>query len=450
MLWAALILFQPLPAHEKARFHVLVDTDGDPGDLRALCMMLADQEFEVIAISAVAGEQAPEVTLTNVRSLLQQFGHEGIPLAGESVNEAVELILHETELEPMPVDIVALGPLTNIAAAVSRMPTIAGEINTLFWAGPEINSEGFSKNKNTEELDEGENTREVDKVKGSGIDTEVISAGKATIADPALFLYQLRTSTSPYSNAVLELSLSEMEQEGDKGGTVWIGGESIPLYMVHPDYFARRHRDGLYGEAVLSPGAPAGTAILEILNSEKEDKSIIFSRFPSDPSLLEPDVAAIASEVIQKYGPKEWRIVALTNEFHEHLGIYSILGAKMGLRAREYFHVGLDELTILSFAGLTPPLSCMNDGLQVSTGATLGHGTIQVDQESVFPGAKFSFKDRQIMVTVREEIRNKIGDEVQYGVRTYGFETEEYWDYIRSLALKYWLEYSRYDLFLIE
>jgi len=59
VLWAALILFQPLMAHEKARFHVLFDTDGDPGDLRALCMMLADQEFEVIAISAVAGEQAP-------------------------------------------------------------------------------------------------------------------------------------------------------------------------------------------------------------------------------------------------------------------------------------------------------------------------------------------------------------------------------------------------------
>jgi pyrimidine-specific ribonucleoside hydrolase len=439
VLWAALILFQPLPAHEQARFHVLVDTDGDAGDLRALCMMLADPEFEVIAISAVAGEQAPEVTLGRVRSLLQQFGHEGIPLAGEYVNEAVELILHETDLEPMPVDIVAMGPLTNIAAAVSRMTSIAGEINTLFWTGPEISLESIT-----------ENTREIEKVRESGIPIEAISTGQAAISDPALFLDQLRNSTSPYSKAVLELSLQGVKPEGETSGMIRIGGESIPLYMVRPGCFTRRHLDGLDCEAVLSPGVPAGAAILEMLNGEKEDKSIIFTRFPSDPSLLEPDVAAIAPEVVQKYGPKEWRIVALTNEFHEHLGIYSILGAKMGLRAREYFHVGLDELTILSFAGLTPPLSCLNDGLQVSTGATLGHGTIQVDRENTFPGAKFSFKDRPIMITVREEIRNKIRDEVQYGVRTYGPETKEYWDYIRSLALKYWFEYNRYDLFLIE
>ena len=77
---------------------------------------------------------------------------------------------------------------------------------------------------------------------------------------------------------------------------------------------------------------------------------------------------------------KEWKIVVLTNEFHEHMGIYSILGAKMGLRAREYFHLGIDELEILSFAGSTPPVSCLNDGLQVSTGATLGHGTITLGE----------------------------------------------------------------------
>jgi formylmethanofuran dehydrogenase subunit E len=51
-------------------------------------------------------------------------------------------------------------------------------------------------------------------------------------------------------------------------------------------------------------------------------------------------------------------------QFHEHLGIYSILGAKMGFRAREYFNVGIDELKIKSFVGSRPPVSCLNDGLE--------------------------------------------------------------------------------------
>jgi pyrimidine-specific ribonucleoside hydrolase len=35
-------------------------------------------------------------------------------------------------------------------------------------------------------------------------------------------------------------------------------------------------------------------------------------------------------------------------------------------------------LEVLSHAGTKPPISCLNDDLQVSTGATLGHGTIPI------------------------------------------------------------------------
>jgi pyrimidine-specific ribonucleoside hydrolase len=158
-------------------------------------------------------------------------------------------------------------------------------------------------------------------------------------------------------------------------------------------------------------------------------------------------VATIAGGVIARHGLKEWKIVVLTNEFHEHLGIYSILGAKMGLRAREYFHVGIDELNIVTFAGSNPPVSCMNDGLQSSTGATLGHGTIELGDGTVYPSARFAFKNFQIQLTVRKEIRSQIKKDVGYGVQTYGLNSPEYWTYIRELALKYWLELDRFDIF---
>ena len=201
---------------------------------------------------------------------------------------------------------------------------------------------------------------------------------------------------------------------------------------------------------------------MRVQDGDREDSCVVFSRFPTDPSLFREDVVPIAGRIIEKHGLKEWKIAVLTNEFHDHLGIYSILGAKMGLRVREYFDAGLDELFIVSGAGSQPPLSCMNDGLQVATGATLGHGTIIVagkkdmpETEKAFPGerpspmARFYYKDRAIEVSVKKEVREKIRMDVVHGVEKYGTETPEYWEYIRVLALQYWLELNRNEIFEI-
>jgi len=232
------------------------------------------------------------------------------------------------------------------------------------------------------------------------------------------------------------------------------GDACVPLYMLYPEHFSEESESKGQGSqdrqsASLEPGADTWLSILEVLESDREDKSILFSRFPVDPVLFEPDVAAIAGDVIAWHGLKEWKIVVLTNEFHEHLGAYSLMGAKMGLRAREYFHVGIDELTISSSAGSKPPVSCMNDGLQASTGATLGHGTITLAEGEVTPSARFTFKSRTVEINIRSDIRDRIRKDVSYGVQTFGLETPEYWAYIRELSLKYWLEFSRFDIFEI-
>lgn len=39
--------------HYKARYHVIIDTDGGMDDLRAICMLLASEQTEVIAITCV-------------------------------------------------------------------------------------------------------------------------------------------------------------------------------------------------------------------------------------------------------------------------------------------------------------------------------------------------------------------------------------------------------------
>jgi len=181
------------------------------------------------------------------------------------------------------------------------------------------------------------------------------------------------------------------------------------------------------------------------------DARVVFSRIPRDRSSFQEDIAPLINQIIARHGEQEWEIVVLTNEFHRHLGIYSILGAKMGLAAREHFHVGLDEVTILSHAGQRPPISCLNDGLQVSTGATLGHGTIRIaDVSAPKPKAQFTHDDQSITLALKQVYWDQIQSELRQTIETHGLKTPEYWDAVRRLGLKYWLQWSRQDLFDIE
>ena len=73
-------------------------------------------------------------------------------------------------------------------------------------------------------------------------------------------------------------------------------------------------------------------------------------------------------EVIRRYGTDEWRACVLTNEIHGHLGIFSIMGVKMAMLALELLGTDRDTLNVISFTGSHPPYSCLNDGIQISTG----------------------------------------------------------------------------------
>ncbi|MBU1473588.1 MAG: hypothetical protein KJ768_01790, partial [Acidobacteria bacterium] len=61
----------------KAKYHLIIDTDGALDDLRALCLFMASADFEIQAITTSDGVLSPAQALEKVRSLLEHFGHEG-------------------------------------------------------------------------------------------------------------------------------------------------------------------------------------------------------------------------------------------------------------------------------------------------------------------------------------------------------------------------------------
>ena len=182
----------------------------------------------------------------------------------------------------------------------------------------------------------------------------------------------------------------------------------------------------------------------------------------------DPAIEAMAERTIARWGKEEWRAVILTNEIHGHIGIYSTIGAKMGIYVLELLSRlcnKAEELKVLSFAGSRPPVSCFNDGLQISTGATLGHGAIEIAKSSAESKehadarveAIFRFraicgteaKEMQLRVWLKEELKQQIAGDIANAVKQYG-HTPDYWLQVRRLALDYWQQWNRAEIFETE
>ena len=178
-----------------------------------------------------------------------------------------------------------------------------------------------------------------------------------------------------------------------------------------------------------------------------EPRSMInFRKFPTDPSLFRDELRPYVSKIVKKHGLEEWKAVVLTNELHHHMGLWSIVGAKMGVRAREILVVPFDGIDVVSSAGVKPPYSCLNDGLQVSTGASLGRGTIKVidtDQLSV----DFSSKGKKVTMKVKQEIVKEIERVIKDCSDKYIFQSPRYFRELDKISAEYWLKWDRSSLF---
>jgi formylmethanofuran dehydrogenase subunit E len=243
----------------------------------------------------------------------------------------------------------------------------------------------------------------------------------------------LDNSESPYSNKCFD--------------------ESLVLFLHFPWLFLSDTIDNLIRHNVLNNvnSAALNKAFEKIISGETTNQNQVIKSFPMDTSSYFPDVQKNMKVTIEKYGREEWVSCVLANELHRHLGVYAIIGTKMGLRVKEYFGAGIDEMKIISYAGAIPPFSCMNDGLQVSTGATLGHGLISVSSDSLkFPRADFYYMGRKITISLKTNFHKKIMADVKELSSVYGLDSNIYWEFIRMSAIDYWTNWDRNEIFDIQ
>lgn len=145
--------------------HVILDTDigSDVDDALALALLLGSPEVDIVGVTTVYGDTllrarlaAKLLTLARVpRSIpcvpgLRQplsgraiwwAGHEGqafVDLAEQRIDtsmSAPEFLVEQTQARPGEIDVVAIGPLTNIASAVRMDAEFATNVRSLIVMG---------------------------------------------------------------------------------------------------------------------------------------------------------------------------------------------------------------------------------------------------------------------------------------------------------------------------
>lgn len=472
VMWVSEILY----AHE-VKIPVIVDTDVALDDLRALTLLLQDDHFQIMAIVTSDGACAPRTGAVNILRALKFMGFTDIPVGvGRILNEPAppwramsetmgwgdfpaidstvifkdaQAVLREVlSLRDDPVVYICLGSLTSLAELMRSDPVIKKKISSLAFYGNPLSSPELSWNT-------ARDTLAVREVFTSGITVRCYSQPDSLLL---LFDTDLYDALSRCSGTGAEF-VKKLHEHADvqkllKSGHFIVWDETPVLCLMEPeivDYNPVKGHSSVFILTSLDLNSAREVYMRNCTDGEfsnmKVRRAVIFEKIPTEPELLRGDIRPLAADLIHRYGLEEWYAVLLTNELHRHLGIYSILGAKMGIRAREILGASLDELEVVSYASLQPPLSCLNDGLQAATGASLGRGTIRVENSEPSPRVLFIKGTDKLILKIKDSILVQIRKDIAQAIAEYGNLTPEYFSEIRRLSLRYWLDSDRRYIF---
>lgn len=167
--------------------------------------------------------------------------------------------------------------------------------------------------------------------------------------------------------------------------------------------------------------------------------------------ITEQDVYKLCLRIKNK-DPEEFEVIMMTNKFHGHVGPNNIYGAKMGLYAKELLEGNNHEIRVLSETGIKRPISCLNDGIMVAVGSTVGWGRDLLQVPEISEGklaATFYYKEKSVRLEVKPEVLDISQGIIKDSFEKHGGLTDEYFNDVRKMGIKVWEEYSKENLFIV-
>ncbi len=446
---------------------LVIDTDMGIDDAVALALALQDPRLEIAAIVASEGAAGQPAAVHSVERMLASFNRQEIrvyasslkddqaaPACRERAEALVDAALPETSVwlrlpfapsaygvRDGRTTVLALGPLSQLAAALEQDPTLATAIERVVIAADPADLDSWNLARDP---------KAVKAVRRAGIRLQFVaareSAPKPTAwneAGPSIW------RTTSVGDAFLERLLAEPEARRHYLETLGqLHDELAMLFVIEPGLFEASG----FGD-VFTPreGATWALRLAELMRRGRQRKlRVVLVDQPLPADMLQPDIRERRDAIVAANGEDEWFAQLLLNELHEHLGAYSIVGVKMALRAAELLNAPPHAMTILSMTPPTQPVSCLNDGLLVATGSTPGRGLFH--HQPGPPGtveATFDYNRKSVTLRLKNSYRDQIRSRISELLQHHSLSDPGYWEGVRVLGLDIWESWHRLDLFEI-
>lgn len=176
MARARLVLLLCILCAARAQPPIIIDTDAGTDDLMAIAFLASHPAVRIDAVTVVNGLAHPDAGASNILRLLEVAGRRDTPVfAGRNaplkgnaafpdewrkisdelpgvvlpasarrpeIRPAADYLVTRLRGQPRPVRILALGPMTNLAEALKRDPSIAASIQELVIMGGALQVSG--------------------------------------------------------------------------------------------------------------------------------------------------------------------------------------------------------------------------------------------------------------------------------------------------------------------
>ncbi len=465
---AVLFLFAAPAAAHVAEDHptLVIDTDVGLDDAVALAMALQYPGIDLSAIVTAEGTAGREQGAANLERLLAYFNRADVPLFLPAEPEAelpappfrasAERFLREALPEAAPplarpfapsaylregkkTVVLVLGPLTNLAAALRAQPEIRAGIEEVIVSGAGDPERSWNAGRDAAALAA---------VRAAGLRLEFVDPAGAA-EKPAEWREQpfhLGPGTALGETFLCRLLEPEEVRRHYLEGRASFDDELAFLYYTDSAFFQETQEPGTF---VPREARAAAEGIRRLLAWGRQKKShAVLATGALPDTLLQEDVRARRAAIVARNGEEEWFAQVLASELHEHLGAHSIIGVKMGLRAAELLNAPSHGLRVISEAGAEPPLSCLNDGLIVATGATPGRGLFALAPAApAATRATFELNGRRITLALRAEYGERVRSGIAQLLADHELESPAYWQGVRRLGLDILENWHRLDLF---
>lgn len=446
--------------------YLIIDTDGAADDLRAISMLLADNNNQVLGIIGSRGSVSAYSSANKVFCMLEEYGHGGIPVGigneiafnlpywqgssdsilwgkncsiQQNFRTSAELINQILENNSVPITLVALGSLNTYAEWLKTNATQKSRIEKIIWYGSFEDETDFNRSVDVQAAEQ---------IKNSGLPIECVRNTVNFYPVNQKFIIALQAANSQYAKNIIGSHSAPILKDHIANDSLHLWDDFIALYFYVPILF-KKTENGNISEVRMDAQLPQEffyNIISELLTTDSLEFSNVFS--PQKNQLLPytPDLEKYRSKIITKYGVREWETTIQYLSWQNTIHLEAVLGLKMLQLVQQYFDAPAASFNV-QFSGMNnrhfmqSALFANNSLCTNFSGIESSPNTIPYSIIVTYNGQKIRIWAKEYIVKEIDSISREIEKELNPGKREQN---------CRSIFLQKCIHWDKNQIFVIE